>query len=1005
MRRYPVSMILLCLCLCLAGALPRPALADPPAADCALSAVAANDIALVPTCDPLLCDVMADPSGSIAPPFEGIRVGDSFSTATAEWPRFFYDEVANQFHTRLFSQIYTYGGENVASGRVQVNFSVKPNAAGIADTGGVFKPIGFYVMDIPPSGGPFSGLLTPAALHVQEEPVCWLVDAGFTFPKKFLLKIETNWPPDEDASNDVRYRFYDFAADAPPADIAFALDLSGSMAAPVPGGALSRLTVAKLRAWLFIDAIEPAEGNRFGAFGFATGMPAALKSDFTGTWQRVFPPGETSAVLSETGVLFPFTELAVAADKNDAISSLFAPLVQPYGCTPIGQGLLRAKKELLSLVTPLGDPDHHKAIVLFSDGLQNVGPFVRNTPDWTCGAPSALPTIHARKTFKENNPTLPVYSVFFGTEMASPWNHELMVHIQHETGGDYLYYTVDSMDLAAAYFQIRHLVASNAMLFLDEEGQVTAPLPGPTATVSFDGAADIATVAVAWPASSQQTALIVEGRRQGEGEDAWRELSELPQPAGDAAGATATAAAGTTALAATTPRPGGPHRVYRFIPGPNTTWQLRVRSPGRESGTIDYALAVFAPSSEARMRASLGAETFRAGDALPIFADLRFLGHPIVGATVKATVTLPERASSNVLRRYGDRLDPGSPITDTTIPDLADQLRKLVLAAEGSEQLTATRQVEVTLTDGGGTVDEVAGDGVYSGRLDGAETTVAGLYDFLVSATGTLPSGTDFARSEKLGAVAGVGPADPARTKVRFGDRVALDNGMFAVPVTVLAADRFGNATYPGAGSGIRVTPRPGGGTNLGDLADNLDSTYTQTVEVAPGQDPSVDVGVGAVDLGAFSPSPTGQAPLGYSLSLHLGSAVPHGAFGTVFDTGPSLAIDLEYRFGPRFALRGELGWNEFGGKFGPDLSLYHLIPYVQFRRPGPGWEPYVEAGFGLYDLESVGTAAGFAVGAGAQRDLAGPWRLDLGIHSHHAGGGLDVSYSQLAVGILYTNP
>lgn len=985
MWRHPLSMA--AFGVCLLASLPGVVQADPPGADCAASGTAANVSPVVPVCNPLLCDVMADPAGSIAPPFEAIRVGDAFGSPDPEWPRFFFDAGAGRFHTRLFSQIYNNGGENVPSGGVTVRFSVKPNATGPGDTSGSFDLIGDYILDIPPSVGPFSGLLTPSQIHRQQEPVCWLMSPGALFPKRFLLKIETIWPPDE-IDNNRRYRFYDFGAQEPPADIAFALDLSGSMAATIPGEG-TRLAVAQDRARMFVDVIEPGVGNRLGVYGFATEMPAPPRSDFTGTWKAPAAPGTETATLTETAVLFPFAEIVGPGTQSSARLAISDPArVRPYGCTPIGQGLLRAKRELELLeATPSG---HRKAIVLFSDGLQNVGPFVREAPPWTCGSPTTLALIDAFETFRQSSPTLPIYTIFFGEQGDTIWNHQLMLRIQEQTGGSYLYHTANSLQLAAAYFQIRHLVASNALLYIEEKGQVAAPGPGPAASIHFDSVADTATVVVAWPVSASNTILTVEGRREGDG--AWQDLARLSRSDDP------DTPRGTTAA----PGPTGAYRVYRFIPGPGTTWELRVRQIAPQAGTTDYALAVFAPSEEARMRASLGSEKFTAGQPLPVFADLRFVGHPIADADVKAVVTIPDRAASNVLRRYAGRLDAGPAITDTTVANLAAQLRQRVQREEGSDSIYSTRQITVPLRDDGGGADLRTGDGIYSGQVAATDTTVAGLYDVVVTATGKLPSGTAFERSEKLGAVAAVGPADRGRTEIRFSDPVELDDGTLSVGVTVLAVDRFGNATFPGAGGQIRVTPKQGGGAAIGGLADNLDSTYTQQVAVAPGQDVAVDVSVGGADLGSFSSG--SQAAPGLEWSLHLGAAFPHGSFDRLVETGPSIALDGAWRLSRRFAVRGELGFNLFADRLDGDRLLVHLVPYLQVSRASSPWDPYFEAGLGLYDLENGGTAPGFAVGAGVHYDLASHWRLDLGVHSHHAGGGLDLSYSQLMVGILYTS-
>jgi len=992
-RHHPRVFIPLVLCL-LAwnGAQVR---GEPPRPECAHPAAHVSTFS--PSCGTLTCDLLIDPTGTIVAPFAGVRIGDPLSTAGPEEPRFFFDEAGNRFHTELFSQFLNNGGEAVPSGEVTVHFSVKPDATGPTDTSGSFTPIGSYVMDIP--GADPLDRLFPNTFHIQPlaRPVCWVLGAGAHFPKQFMLKVDLEWDhdgggtDDETAASDTLYQFYDFTAEALPTDIAFALDLSGSMSTLLPEG-VSRLAMAQDRARLFIDLIEDGVGNRFGAFAFATSMPATLASDFTGSWKSSATASH-SATLSDTAKLFAFRTMATAADRLAGRLAISDPTtVKPYGCTPIGQGLLRAKKEILDLAVAPGE-ERGRAIVLFSDGFQNIAPYVNAVPPWPCGGVSTLDLINAQETFKNNTPALPIYSVFFGPE--GGWAHQLMVDIQQHTGGDYIYYTGTDLELAAAYYQIRHLVAANALILLVEKEAISGNTPGEIFTVDFDSAAETATVGLAWPVGPRQAWLTVEARQLRDvGPDNWRDLGS---PA---------------AINRFEQLPADAWRVFRFHPGPNTTWELRVRRLDVEEvvaeevvdevETVPYTLGVFARTEQVRLKASLGAETFAAGKPLTVYADLRAAGHPVLAATVVADVLAPTRSFSTTLRQYSNLLKMDPNAGDQTVPQLAAQLQQLLAEKTGSSELYPVGLRQVTLNDRGQGADEHSGDGIYTGELAGTETRIAGNYTVTVTATGT-HSGAAFERTEKLGAVAAIGPIDPAATVVRFSPPRQLDGGYRAVEVTVLATDVYGNATFPGAAPRLGLVAQPGGGTLTGSLVDGLDSGYRQTLVLAPGEEPKVRLRIDGEDLGTYQP---GQKPgdfQRFEASFHLGLAVPHGTFGQRHDPGPAWAFDGTWRFSPHFAVRSELGFSLFDEPGGGDRLLVHFVPYLQMRNPVPTWQPYFEAGPGLYQLESAGIAGGFSAGIGVARQLAPHWRLDLALHAHHASGGLDLTCSQIKIGLLFT--
>jgi hypothetical protein len=556
-----------------------------------------------------------------------------------------------------------------------------------------------------------------------------------------------------------------------------------------------------------------------------------------------------------------------------------------------------------------------------------------------------------------------------------------MNEIKTQTGGKYVYGAATGLELAAAYYAIRGLV--DDLIFFLEEGETSPAGPWPTFEVEFDAAAREATVAVAWPWGDGETRLTMDFRRRGE-ED-WRgsEALDLLQPnRGDA----------------NLPRTA--HHVFRFAPGPGTTWEFRVRQLAPRGGATRFTAAVFSPVREARIAASLADERFEVGEPLPVFVELASAGQPLLGASVEAVVELPARPFSTTLRRYAGRLTATGGDPDAgRIPALATQLRGLLVEETGSGDLYPTRRVTVALADDGSGTDARAGDGTYSGQLPASETEVAGPYEVTVTARAALASGRSVERTARLGTVANVGPADPARSEIQSTVSRPRDDGSRLVTIVVSPTDRFGNAAFPGSAHRIGVTAR--GATLQGGVVDGLDSTFSQTLVLPPGVT-GADVTV-TVDGRQLPTERVGEAAFHRrEASFHLGAAIPHGLFATAADPGSALGLDGAYRFGPHLAVRAEAAWNDFDLVTGGSLGLANVGAYLQYRAGSGSWVRYFEAGLGFYDLEGEGSAGGFAAGLGAQYVLTPRWNLDFNLHGHRAGGSLDLDFTQVRAGVIY---
>jgi hypothetical protein len=585
--------------------------------------------------------------------------------------------------------------------------------------------------------------------------------------------------------------------------------------------------------------------------------------------------------------------------------------------------------------------------------------------------------VSAEHTFGDEG--IEVYSVYFGPEVG--WAYDLMNQIKEQTGGDYVYGASTGLELAAAYYAIRGLV--DDLIFLLEDGETSPAGPWPTFAVEFDAAgAREATVAVAWPWGDGETRLAVDYRPQGE--DDWRSSEQLEPQRPNHPGANLPRAA---------------HHVFRFAPGPGTTWEFRVRQVAPRAGSTRFSAAAFSPVRDAQIEARLDDDRFEVGEELPISAELRSAGQPLTGAAVTAVVELPARPFSTTLRRYADRLSAGGGDPDSNrIPALAAQLRQILAQETGSGELYPTRRVTVALTDDGSGADAEANDGTYSGRLPASETEVAGPYEVTVTARATLISGRTVERTARLSTVANVGPPDPAKSEIRSTVGRPRDDGSRLITLVVLPTDRFGNAAFPGSGHSIGVTAR--GATLDRGVVDGLDSTFTQTLVLPPGATGAeVTVTVGGRPLATER---VGEAAFHRrEASFHLGTAIPHGAFGTDADAGWTLGLDYAYRFDSHLAVRAELGWSDFDTAAGGSLGLANLNAYLQYRGGTGSWVPYFEAGLGFYDLEHGGSAGGFAAGLGVQYVLTPRWNLDFNLHGHRVGGSLDLDFTQVRAGAI----
>ena len=126
-----------------------------------------------------------------------------------------------------------------------------------------------------------------------------------------------------------------------------------------------------------------------------------------------------------------------------------------------------------------------------------------------------------------------------------------------------------------------------------------------------------------------------------------------------------------------------------------------------------------------------------------------------------------------------------------------------------------------------------------------------------------------------------------------------------------------------------------------------------------------------------------------WGLSLHGGISIPHGNFNNVFDPGPNIGVDLEYRFNPRFSLEGIYTYHRFRGEtFGTfnvdDLDLHVLSINGKVYGSSSPVRPFFNFGAGAYKFDPGSTHSGLNAGGGVQFDVTPTVALDAMYNFHN---------------------
>jgi hypothetical protein len=142
---------------------------------------------------------------------------------------------------------------------------------------------------------------------------------------------------------------------------------------------------------------------------------------------------------------------------------------------------------------------------------------------------------------------------------------------------------------------------------------------------------------------------------------------------------------------------------------------------------------------------------------------------------------------------------------------------------------------------------------------------------------------------------------------------------------------------------------------------------------------------VGGANFIITKKCPTKVPPFG--LSLHGGLTLPITDFGSRYDIGFMVGLDIDYRITKLLSLVGFLGYNQFRAASANvnNTHWWNISGNLKFDlSANPTAWPYINGGFGLYIPKEGDKKWGFNIGFGLDRAITSNLVFEIGLDYHH---------------------
>jgi len=758
-----------------------------------------------------------------------------------------------------------------------------------------------------------------------------------------------------------------------PVDAVMVLDKSGSMASSTLGSS-PRTKIVALRAavrdmvdvWTGLRSIETGAFRPAGPPNDQVGV-ALFQSD--ADWWSV--TGTGLSLFTTSGPLFTVTNLNT---------------ITPGTATSIGDGVFLADGVLTT-----ADPLRRRVILVMSDGYQNTDRMLGiNGANRVVTYNPATPAV---TTELPNQSKYQIYTVTVGTDSAvSPVINQ---NIATATGGFYIN-TETEAELMRPFFLelLQNFLRFNSVETVRMTGKALAASSPFTTEVPITSTTEGLSINLMWPEGL--------GRIR---------LTATPP------GGAPISQLGSSSIHINQRLPlAAPYR-------PGDPWTITVELLTGE-GSVPFNLSVLTDDHGLESDQSIVAGDYVPG--APIHLETRV---EVFGRKVKGIGSNPgDKIVAELLRPgvgVGDLLSDST--ASTNPPQPADQsnaaLSKLQNTLQADPSKLVQAQDTISLLDNGNAAngDAVAGDGIYSALYT---PQIPGHYNFLFGVEAVSKDVGRFSR-QQLRTVYVRPVPDPPNTQVQSS--VRSDGNKNTLVINMTPRTKFNNRMGPGFANYFWFTAP---GQTPFKARDNLNGSYTAELPFSGVTPPDVtihfiDEPIIIVDsvtpdqlpvpldnsnvVKPVPPPTVGGSFKRWGLSLHGGVSIPHGNFNSIFNPGPNVGVDLEYRLSPTFSLEGIYTFHRFNGEtFGTvsvgDLNLHQFSVNGKVYGSSAPVRPFFNFGGGAYVFTpGASTHGGLNVGGGVQFDVNPNFAVDAMYNYHNVfTSGSNTAFSTAQIGVRW---
>jgi opacity protein-like surface antigen len=783
-------------------------------------------------------------------------------------------------------------------------------------------------------------------MSVTEMTVDITAQAGFNDPLYIILAIKDDYatvyqsrasnyekvfynPPDsldelvvivaayEDGGTyNIEVRANEGMPDDTPIDVTLVMDCSGSM------DYYNYIEPARNYGKLFVDLLQPED--RIGVVSFAV------------------KPSPTPKAVNE----YPLSEIPDIPPpdvKEEAKTTLDG--LTTGNTTPLGEGLILGHQEIVDN----GDPSRPQAIVLLSDGEENVAPYVSKTKD---PASTILSDI--------NSDGIGIYTLILGP--SADWAMNILQEIAEETDGHSEYFILTSLDFAEVYMMLRTAILQDDLLRLDKEQAGAEGAYSSIYEVNTDSSTDMLLLACAWENKSSQLDFEIQSPSQS----GWTGISDI------------SANPNITVINEDV------YQIVRISVPEAGKWRYRFKYT--DIATTQEQFVSSASTDRLDINMLPGVEgTNIAGDPILVTARLMNKNKPLTGAQVTANVKIPMRSLSSTITSLWKRLELDKLPQDKEMGmandisrriQIIDQLRKEL----GSDTLVEYRDVSIVLNDNGKNGDVVANDGVYSGQLLHKDTTTSGTYTFTINAGSAQGSSIQFQREGILTTQVDVAEIDPKKCIVRLSEMPVVSDTMKKYEILVVGIDKYNNTMWPGLPD--RISIKADNGKMIGSVRDNEDTSYSQILELGKDQEATIDIAIRGVEL-----EPIGTEEFfRWNVYAFGGLAIPIDTLANDYEFGANVIAGVGYNVTHNITVLVLGGYNVFQARNQADPSekIINLSANVRLSFLRGRLSPYIGAGFGYYIADINDNSLGFNVGAGIDYFFSQRITAEVGVDYHN---------------------